>query len=56
MGFQQTALEDRDCLQPEQRKPERLPPGVEGEQADFTVCALSVSGFPQLRDPPNDLS
>ena len=40
IGFQQTALEDRDCLQPEQRKPEHLPPGVEGEQAGVRSLSL----------------
>lgn len=54
MGFQKTALEDRDCLQPKQRKTEHLPPGAEGKQADCTVCMLSLSGFPKLGDPPFD--
>ena len=44
MGFKETALEDRDCLQPEQRKTENLPPGAEGRQAGCTVCTLSLSG------------
>lgn len=53
MGFKQTALEDRDCLQPEQRKTENLPPGAVGKQADCTVRTLTL-WFRKLRDPPLD--